>query len=79
MDIVAYAYLKEELVNTSKSHEVAHLTKNYKNLVKFVQFIEAYLAHIKTNGLKSSQKIDSNEGLKWNLSEDVANRIVSSL
>ena len=51
LDIVAYAYLKEEIVNTSGSHEVKHLIQHYKNLVRFVTFIEGYLNHVKTNGI----------------------------
>mmetsp|Transcript_12921 Transcript_12921/g.20031 ORF Transcript_12921/g.20031 Transcript_12921/m.20031 type:complete len:109 (-) Transcript_12921:361-687(-) len=39
-DILAYVYLKEELVNTPDSVEVKYLTEKFKNLVKFVKFMD---------------------------------------
>lgn len=38
-DILVYAYLKEELVNTPCSPEVSHLKQKFPNLLKFVEFI----------------------------------------
>jgi len=40
LDLVVYAYLKEELVNTEDSPEVVHLKENYKNLIRFVEFMD---------------------------------------
>ena len=40
LDIIAYAYLKEELINTPESKEVIYLKENYANLVNFVKTID---------------------------------------
>lgn len=39
-DILVYAYLKEELVNTLDSSEIKFLRLNFKDLVKFVEFMD---------------------------------------
>lgn len=39
-DILVYAYLKEELVNTPDSSEVKFLRLNFKELAKFVDFMD---------------------------------------
>jgi hypothetical protein len=44
LDIMAYAYLKEELINTTKSPIVAHLKQAFPNLIRFVAYIDNYLA-----------------------------------
>lgn len=44
LDLVAYAYLKEELVNTPDSQEVKYLKSNFKNLIKFVDRMDAYFS-----------------------------------
>ncbi len=43
LDIIAYAYIKEELVNTPSSPIVEYLTKNCPKLVAFVQTIDNLL------------------------------------
>lgn len=63
LDIVAWAYLKEELVNTPGSHEVNYLRKTFPNLLKFVEFMDLYLEQIKAKGLSKSLSVESNEGL----------------
>ena len=40
LDIIAYAYLKEELINTPDSKEIIYLKENYTNLVNFVKTID---------------------------------------
>lgn len=42
LDIMAYAYLKEELVNNRESAEVRHLVQHMPNLIRFVEFLDAY-------------------------------------
>lgn len=44
LDIVAWAYLKEELTNTKETQIVKHLRDRYPNLLRFVQFIDEYVA-----------------------------------
>lgn len=44
LDVIAYAYLKEELVNTPTSPVVEYLTKNCPKLVMFVKRIDSLLA-----------------------------------
>ena len=66
LDIVAWCYLKEELVNTSESKEVAYLKEKFSNLIKFVTFMDTYF---KENPRKS---------LTWNQPE-MAQKIVNSL
>ena len=43
LDIVAWAYLKEEIVNTPESAEVKYMQENFPNLVKFVENMDKYL------------------------------------
>lgn len=45
LDIVAYAFLKEELINTPDSKEVEYLKTNFKNLVNFVEYMDQLLDH----------------------------------
>lgn len=40
LDLVVYAYVKEELVNTPQSTETLYLKNHFKNLVKFIEFID---------------------------------------
>ncbi len=42
LDIVAWAYLKEELINTPDSQEVKDLREKYPNLIAFVIFMDAF-------------------------------------
>jgi hypothetical protein len=72
LDIVAYAYLKEELVNQRESPVVVHLVKTYGNLVKFVEYMDSYLTRV-------PQVIQLEQGaLQWNHSIDSARKIVNS-
>jgi hypothetical protein len=41
---VAWAYLKEELVNTSDSAEVKYMKEHFQNLITFVDYIDSILA-----------------------------------
>lgn len=66
LDIVAWCYLKEELVNTSESKEVAYLKEKFSNLIKFVTFMDTYF------------KENSRKSLTWN-QPDMAQKIVNSL
>jgi len=66
LDLVAWAYLKEELVNTADAEEVKYLKAHFKNLVHFVEFMDAYITKKETP-------------LAWNNSSDFANKIVNSL
>ena len=44
LDIVAWAYLKEELTNVKDTSIVKHLSKTYPNLIRFVAFMDEYFA-----------------------------------
>ena len=67
LDIVAWAFLKEELVNTKESTVVKHLKERYPNLVRFTNFMDAYL------------KDYSGDKLSWNTSEEFSLKLVNSL
>ena len=43
LDLVAYSYLKEELVNTSDSAIVKYLKDNCPKVIKFVDFFDKLL------------------------------------
>lgn len=66
LDIVAWCYLKEELINTPDSKEVAYLKDKFPNLIKFVTFMDSYF------------KGDTPKSLTWN-QPDNAQKIVNSL
>lgn len=40
LDIVAWAYLKEELTNTKDAQLVKYMREQYSNLVRFVEYID---------------------------------------
>ena len=48
LDIVAWAYLKEEIVNTPESAEVKYMRENFPNLIKFVENIDNFLKHLES-------------------------------
>jgi len=48
LDVVAWAYLKEELVNTPDSAEVNYMKEHFPNLITFVDFMDNYLGGIET-------------------------------
>ena len=66
LDLIVWAYLKEELINTPGSKEVAYLKDKFKNLINFVKFMDGYLSEPK-------------HFLQWNTGADIAHKIVSSL
>lgn len=43
LDLVAYAYLKEELVNTQDSAEVKYVQSDCPKLMKFVAYFDQVL------------------------------------
>ena len=71
LDIVAWSYLKEELVNTADSKEVKFLKESFPNLVKFVSFMDDFLT--------KSPSTEKTKILLWNGSDDMAHKIVNSL
>lgn len=68
---MAWAFLKEELVNTKETPIVKHLKERYPNLLKFTQFMDDYLAKAET--------ILQEEKLAWNTSEEFNVKIINSL
>lgn len=66
LDIVAWAYLKEEMVNTPESQEVKDLKEKYPNLVKFVSFMDTIFKDIESLAKPFEKK------LVWNHSPDNA-------
>ena len=46
LDIVAWAYLKEEIVNTGESQEVKDLKEKYPALVGFVKYMDEFFERI---------------------------------
>lgn len=48
LDIVAWAFLKEELTNAKETHIVKHLKDRYPNLIRFTQFMDDYVARAET-------------------------------
>lgn len=85
LDIVAWAYLKEEIVNTSASQEVKELREKYPNLVTFVGYMDRYFEEIERasaeqpDGIRKVINFERHENLVWNHSADNAQKIVSSL
>ena len=86
LDIVAWAYLKEEIVNTSASQEVKELRDKYPNLVAFVGYMDRYFEEIERasveqqpEGIRKVINFERHENLVWNHSADNAQKIVSSL
>ena len=71
LDIVAWAFLKEELVNTKETHIVKHLKERYPNLLRFTQFMDDYLA--------KAESLPQEERLTWNTSEEFNVKIINSL
>lgn len=60
LDILAYAILKEELVNTPESNEVRDLNVNYPNLVTFVRRLdEQFTREEDSDGLVKVLSIDT--------------------
>ena len=57
LDVIAYAYLKEELVNTMEAKEVGYMKEHYKNLVEFVAGMDKMWERLEKTQVK--------EGLKW--------------
>ena len=47
LDIVAWAYLKEEIINTPDSQEVKDLKEKYPNLIAFVNRTDAFFKSLK--------------------------------
>ncbi len=70
---MAWAYLKEELVNTPNSSEVLYLKQHFPNLIAFVAYIDTVLSGIET-GLSP---LPETHRLIWNHHNDNA-RIVNS-
>ena len=75
LDIVAWAYLKEELTNTSDAKEVKYLNEHFPNLVKFTGFIDGYFESLRSG----STKMNTSEGVFWNQEPDFTQKIVNSL
>jgi len=71
LDIVAWAYLKEELVNTPDSAEVAYLKQHFPNLIAFVAYLDTLLAGVQLRELVLPHP------LLWNVANDNA-RIINS-
>jgi hypothetical protein len=71
LDIVAWAYLKEELVNTPDSAEVAYLKQHFPNLIAFVHYLDTLLAGVQQGDLVLPHR------LLWNAANDNA-RIINS-
>lgn len=57
LDIVAWAYLKEEMVNTPESQEVKDLREKYPNLVKYVEYMDKMLREIESSGRVLENKL----------------------
>jgi hypothetical protein len=73
LDVVAWAYLKEELVNTPESAEVKHMKQHFPNLIAFVAYIDGYLAGIESG----DDPLPDTHKVVWNQNNDNA-RIVNS-
>lgn len=73
LDIVAWAYLKEEMVNTPESQEVKDLKEKYPNLIRFVTYMDTTFKDIETSVKPFENK------LVWNHSPDNAQKIVGTL
>lgn len=57
LDIVAWAYLKEEMVNTPESQEVKDLREKYPNLVKYVEYMDKMFREIESSGRVLENKL----------------------
>ncbi len=57
LDIVAWAYLKEEMVNTPESQEVRDLREKYPNLVKYVEYMDKMFREIESSGRVLENKL----------------------
>lgn len=57
LDIVAWAYLKEEMVNTPESQEVRDLREKYPNLVKYVEYMDKMFRQIESSGRVLENKL----------------------
>jgi hypothetical protein len=68
---VAWAYLKEELVNTPDSAEVTYLRQHFPNLIDFVHYMDMLLAGVQKGDLVLPHQ------LLWNAANDNA-RIINS-
>ena len=73
LDIVAWAYLKEELINTPDSQEVKDLKAKYPNLVAFVNFMDTLFKNLENPFRKADNQ------LVWNHSPDNSQKIVGTL
>ena len=68
---MAWAYLKEELVNTPDSAEAAYLKQHFPNLIAFVTNLDTLLAGFQLHELVLPHP------LLWNMANDNA-RIINS-
>jgi hypothetical protein len=65
LDIMTWAYLKEELVNTPDSKEVVYLKANFKNLIDFTTRMDSLSPSVKP--------------LKWNTDKEFVKEVVNSM
>ena len=70
---MAWAYLKEELVNTPESPEIKYMKEHFKNLITFVEYVDIILAQVEDGTLV----LPETHKLVWNFHNDNT-RIVNS-
>eukprot|EP00347_Sterkiella_histriomuscorum_P004732 403359320 len=64
LDLLVYAYLKEELNNTPNSKETQYLIANFRNLIKFVERIDLFISQNINEPLEKKEiylKFDNSE------------------
>ncbi|CDW78641.1 UNKNOWN [Stylonychia lemnae] len=74
LDIVAYAYLKEELTNIPDSPQVIQMKESYQNLVEFVHKLDIFFASIKQGRVS----VEKHNILRWNTDYETEKRLVNS-
>eukprot|EP00347_Sterkiella_histriomuscorum_P021159 403335024 len=75
LDIVAFAYLKEIIINMPESQEVVYLKAKCQNLIQFVKKMDKLFDEIE----KGTQKVQEYNQLVWNSDEQYEKKLVNSL